>query len=178
MDEAVSAFGRLDCAFNNAGVATPPEGRDSWDEDWFDRVMAINVKGVMLGMKFQLRQMLKQESGAVVNTASVAGVSGMGPLAYVAAKQACRHRPFLAPSYAARAPRHPRRERRLSRRCAVTLRARERASRHSDRFADRVPARRVGEAGEIADAVLWLCSDQSSYVCGLALVIDGGRILT
>ncbi len=87
--QTVEAFGALDCAFNNAGISGGRERRltaDYLDEDW-DRVISINLKGVWLCMKAEIPQMLKQGSGAIVNTASVAGLVGLtGTVAYVAAK--------------------------------------------------------------------------------------------
>jgi NAD(P)-dependent dehydrogenase (short-subunit alcohol dehydrogenase family) len=175
--KTVRAYGRLDCAFNNAGVASPPDRRDTWDEAWFDRVMAVNVKGVLLGMKFQLRQMIEQKSGAVVNAASVAGLSGIGPLAYVASKHAVIG---LTRAAAMRVARHGVRVNAV---CPggiatpMTLGALERKPETFERYTGGAPAGRIGEPDEVADAVVWLCSDQSKYICGHPLVIDGGRLL-
>ena len=89
VDRAVEAFGSLDCAFNNAGISGGRERRRSadYEEEGFDRVIRINLKGVWLSMKAEIPQMLKQGSGAIVNTASIMGlIAAPGSVAYMAAK--------------------------------------------------------------------------------------------
>jgi NAD(P)-dependent dehydrogenase (short-subunit alcohol dehydrogenase family) len=175
--EAVKCFGRLDGAFNNAGIEVEHHRLADGDEATFDRIMAVNVKGVWLCMKHQLPVMVAQRSGAIVNTASVAGLVG-APLraAYAASKHAVVG---LTKSAAAE---YGRRGIRINSVCPGIIRTammeRALARRGSD-APQRDPGEaallgRVGEAGEIAAAVLWLLSDAASYVTGHQMTVDGG----
>jgi len=83
-----AAFGRLDIAFNNAGISGGRPGKDDFDEDRYDSVMAVNAKGVWLGMKYQIPEMLRGGGGTIVNMASIAGLTGVGALSYTASKHA------------------------------------------------------------------------------------------
>ncbi len=174
---AVSAFGRLDGAFNNAGIEEEHNRLADGDEALFDRIMAVNVKGVWLCMKHQLPVMAGQRGGAIVNTASVAGLVG-APLraAYAASKHAVVG---LTKSAAAE---YGRRGVRINAVCPGIIRTAmmDRAlARHRPEESQRdpglaTPMGRVGEAGEVAAAVLWLLSDAASYVTGHQLTVDGG----
>lgn len=174
---AVSAFGRLDCAVNNAGI----EGGKAFvptadaDEDIWDEVIAINLTGVFLCMKYEIRQMLTQGGGAIVNMSSVAGLIGTRiGIAYGASKHgvigATR---AAAMEYAAQGIR-------VNAVCPGVVRTEltERAFFHDQQLVAAMTARhpmgRLGTTGEVADAVLWLCSDASSFTTGHALPVDGG----
>lgn len=174
---AVSAYGRLDCAFNNAGVAPHQVGStrqatDEWSEDAFDRMIAVNLKGVWLCMKHEIAQMRAQGSGAIVNTASIAGLIGLPrATAYVAAKHAVVGMTKTAGlEYAQQGIR-------VNAVCpgfiATRMTERSRAERSTE-LLFMTPMRRFGEPGEIAEMVAWLCSDRASFVTGAAYAVDGG----
>ena len=179
MAETVVAFGRLDCAFNNAGIEVEhwrlAEGR----EETFDRIMAINVKGVWLCMKYELEQMLKQGGGSIVNTASIAGLTGAAKrAAYSASKHAVIGlTKSAAIEYAAQ-------NIRVNAVCPGVIHTQmyERALAADPKIQKGVermhPIGRLGEASEVAAAVLWLSSPAASFVTGHPLVVDGGFIAT
>lgn len=162
------AFGHLDAAYNNAGVQNiVAEAADASRED-FDRVVAINLRGVWSCMKFELRQMRKQGGGAIVNCSSIGGLvggAGRGVLGLTKSP---------AIEYAARGIR-------INAVCPGLIRTpmadRMMAAGQADALnamLKDVPIGRLGRAEEIADAVLWLCSPAASLVVGHALVVDGG----
>lgn len=171
----VERFGRLDCAFNNAGILPPTLPLAEVDAEEFGRVIAIDLKGVFLCMKHEIRQMLRNGGGAIVNTASVAGViadPGMSP--YVAAKHGVLGLTKAAAlDYATQgirvnaiAPgivRTPMIERWLA----------------DEAFAANLlagsPMHRAAEPEEIAGTVLFLCSSASSFTTGQTFVVDGGQ---
>ena len=180
LDAAVEAFGRIDCAFNNAGIG--PANLDhfgrrthEWTEDGFDRMIAVNLKGVWLCMKGEIERMKADEGGgAIVNTSSVAGLLGLpGGSAYVAAKHAVSGLTRTAGiEYAGD-------NIRVNAVCPgyiATDMTREVRARRGNELMNRVPARRMGEAQEIAEMVCWLCSDRSSYVTGATYNVDGGYV--
>ncbi len=180
LDAAVEAFGRIDCAFNNAGIG--PANLDhyarrthEWTEEGFDRMIAVNLKGVWLCMKGEIERMKADEGGgAIVNTSSVAGLLGLpGGSAYVAAKHAVSGLTRTAGiEYASDAIR-------VNAVCPgyiATDMTREARARRGNELMNRVPARRMGEAQEIAEMVCWLCSDRSSYVTGATYNVDGGYV--
>jgi NAD(P)-dependent dehydrogenase (short-subunit alcohol dehydrogenase family) len=181
---AVEIYGRLDFAFNNAGVG--PDGvrmmvrnvADLSEADW-DRTIDINLKGIFLCMKYEIRQMLKQKFGAIVNTASTAALKPPAGLsAYAASKSG-----IVGLSKAAAAE------------CAASgirinvvcpgptgrTRLMENLTgsdpSKKDLMLDIVAMRRLGEPEEIASAALWLCSDEASFVTGLVMPVDGGLTL-
>ena len=166
----VAEFGRLDCAFNNAGISN---SRPDFDLDLFRRTIEINLYGVAYGVKFQLEQMVKQKSGAIVNTASIAGLSGQGMPDYVASK----HRVVgitrsAALRYAALGIR-------VNAVCPGVIATGMTDPLMKDpemkaRIEAMTPMQRMGTADEIAEAVIWLCSDKASFVTGQALAVDGG----
>jgi NAD(P)-dependent dehydrogenase (short-subunit alcohol dehydrogenase family) len=173
--KTVTAFGRLDCAFNNAGIEEESKPLADCDEALFDRIMAVNVKGAWLCMKHEIRQMLKQGGGAIVNTASVAGLVG-APLqpAYAASKHAVVGMTRTAAAEYGKAGI------RINSVCPGVIRtpmlerALEREPRREKGIVKVHPIGRIGEAEEIAGAVLWLCSDAASFVTGHQLAVDGG----
>jgi NAD(P)-dependent dehydrogenase (short-subunit alcohol dehydrogenase family) len=175
VSEVVTAWGRLDCAFNNAGIEEEHVYFADADEAVFDRIMAVNVKGVFLCMKYQLRQMLLQGGGSIVNTASVAGLVGAPKMAsYAASKHAVIGLTKTA------AIEYGRKQVRINAVCPGVIRTAmyDRAVEADPRIAANVamvhPVGRIGEVDEVAAAVLWLSSDAASFVTGLAHTVDGG----
>jgi NAD(P)-dependent dehydrogenase (short-subunit alcohol dehydrogenase family) len=172
----VATFGRLDMAFNNAGVQVPPS--DAADElaENFDRVHAINLRGVWASMKHELRQMREQGSGAIVNCSSLAGLVG---LPRAASYHATKHGVIGLTRSAALeyAPRGIR----INAVCPGTIDTpmvaamlEGQADAMKERMRDQQPIGRMGSSDEIAAAVLWLCSPGASFVIGVALPVDGG----
>jgi NAD(P)-dependent dehydrogenase (short-subunit alcohol dehydrogenase family) len=175
VERTVSAFGRLDAAFNNAGVQSPiAETADASGEE-FDRVIAINLRGIWTCMKYELLQMRTQGSGAIVNTSSLGGIVGIaGRAAYHASKHGVLGlTKSSALEYAARGIR-------INAVCpgiidtpmVASMKTTE--SEAMKELMKEVPIARLGAPEEIASAVLWLCSPAASYVIGHALVVDGG----
>ncbi len=177
VDSAVSTYGKLDCAFNNAGIeGNMAPTADCTEENW-DRVIAINLKGVWLCMKYEIPEMLRQGSGAIVNTASVAGFVGFQGLpAYCASKggiiQLTR---AAALEYATRGIR-------VNAVCPGVIRTPmvDRITGGKPdaeaQFTALEPIGRMGAPEEVAEAVVWLCSDAASFVTGHPMVVDGGFI--
>jgi len=175
VDQTVAAFGRLDMAFNNAGIQAPPS--DAADElaDTFDRVNAVNLRGVWACMKHELRHMRDQGSGAIVNCSSLGGLVGLpGRAAYHASKHGVIGLTGSAAlEYAPRGIR-------INAICPgtfetpmVTDMIASGELDQADAIANQ-PIGRLGRADEIASTVLWLCSPGASFVLGVALPVDGG----
>ncbi len=175
---AIQSYGQLDCAFNNAGiegaVGTPIS---EYDEDNWDQVIDINLKGVWLCMKYELAQMLKQGCGTIVNTASVAGLVGGS---FGAAYHASKHGVVGLSKAAAVEYGNP--SIRVNAVCPGVIRT-EMADRliKDDMERERAvtalhPVGRLGTADEVAETVVWLCSDAASFVTGHALAVDGGFV--
>jgi NAD(P)-dependent dehydrogenase (short-subunit alcohol dehydrogenase family) len=172
---AVTEFGRLDAAFNNAGVmAQIAPTADSSREDW-DRVIGINLRGVWSCMKHELRQMQRQGSGAIVNNASVGALTGNpGIGSYIASKHGVVG---LTRTAALEYIRHGIRVNAVNPGLIDTQIARDVVNGNEEAYEDigkHVPIGRAGTPEEIASAVLWLCSPGASYVVGHALTVDGG----
>ena len=177
--QAVEAFGSLDCAFNNAGISGGTDRRltaDYLEEDW-DRVVGINLKGVWLCMKAEIPQMLKQGGGAIVNTASVAGLVGIpGTVAYVAAKHG------VTGLTKAAALEYAKSGIRVNAVCPGYIQTPMvqgifvENEGFEERVASRHPIGRLGEPSEIAAAVIWLSSDAASFVTGHNMPVDGGYV--
>lgn len=174
MAKIVADYGRIDCAFNNAGIEGPQIAlHDLSIQDW-DHLMSINLKGVWLCLKYEIIQMLKQGSGAIVNMSSVAGIVGMrGYSSYVAAKHgvigltkaAALEYATLGIRVNAICPgaiKTPLLDRMIGGNPQVEqwLIAQE-------------PIGRLGLPEEIAKAVVWLCSEEASFMTGHAMVVDG-----
>ena len=175
VDRAVAQFGRLDAAFNNAGVmASIAPTADSTREEW-ERVIGINLRGVWSSMKYELRQMQRQSSGAIVNNASVGALTGNpGIGSYIASKHGVVG---LTRTAALEYIQHNIRVNAVNPGLIDTQVARDVVAGNEeayDEIARNVPIRRAGRPEEIASAVLWLCSPGASYVVGHALTVDGG----
>ncbi len=175
--KAVDTYGRLDCAFNNAGIEGVIQPTVDYGEAHWDRVIAINLKGVWLCMKAELQQMLKQGGGAIVNTASVAGLVGLpGFSAYVAAKHGVNGLTKTAALEYAKAGI------RVNAVCPGAIRTPmlERAVRANpgseEQFVAVEPIGRMAAPAEVGEAVVWLCSDAASFVTGLPMAVDGGWV--
>lgn len=178
---AMDAYGRIDCFFNNAGIEGKLAAIVDMDEAAFDQVLNVNVKGVFLGLRAVLPVMLDQKSGAVVNTASVAGLVGTpGMSAYVASKHAVLG---LTKSAAGEVARYGLRVNAvcpgpIDTRMIHSIEAQIDPSNPgavADRYQAALPLGRYGTAEEVANVVLFLCSDLAGNVNGAQYVIDGGR---
>jgi NAD(P)-dependent dehydrogenase (short-subunit alcohol dehydrogenase family) len=175
LDRTVAAFGRLDMAFNNAGIQAPPTDAADEPAETFDRVNAINLRGVWACMKHELRQMRTQGSGAIVNCSSLGGLVGLpGRAAYHASKHGVIGLTRSAAlEYAPRGIR-------INVVCpgpVETPMVTDMIAKGELSVPDAVanqPIGRLGRADEIAAAVLWLCSAAASFVVGVALPVDGG----
>ncbi|WP_375773540.1 SDR family oxidoreductase [Archangium gephyra] len=174
---AVEAFGRLDCAVNNAGISGSMAPTGDYPEDMWDRIMATNLKGVWLCMKQEIQQMLKQGGGSIVNTASAAGLVGvqMAP-AYVAAKHGVVGLTKTAALEYAKA------NIRINAVCPGVIRTPmiTVATDHNPEIEAAViasePVGRMGTPEEAAEALVWLCSGAASFITGVALPVDGGLV--
>lgn len=178
---ALDAYGRIDCFHNNAGIEGKVAPTAEYDEDVFDAVIAVNVRGVFLGLRHVLPVMLKQGGGAVVNTASVAGLVGSpGMPAYVASKHAVIGLTKVAAGEVGRAGVRvnavcpgPIDTRMLSALQAQISPNNPEGARAA--YQQVIPQGRFGTAQEVANVVLFLCSDLASNVTGAQYVVDGGR---
>jgi NAD(P)-dependent dehydrogenase (short-subunit alcohol dehydrogenase family) len=175
VQKAVSTFGRLDAAFNNAGIQSPAVEIADLSGEVFDRINAINLRGVWACMKYELRQMRKQGSGAIVNNSSLGGLVGVpGRAAYHAAKHGVLGlTKSAALEYAGQGIR-------VNAVCPGIIETPMVASmlvgeaEAIKEMMKDVPIGRLGRAEEIADAVLWLCGPGSTFVIGQAIAVDGG----
>ena len=175
VNAVVGRYGRLDIAFNNAGIEGTPVRTADVSEADFDHIMAVNVKGVWLCMKYELQQMLLQGGGTIINAASVAGLIGAHSMpAYAASKHAVVGLTRTA------AVEYARKGIRVNAVCPAVIRTAmvERAIEQLPQLEQGAlmnnPSRRLGETHEVAEAVLWLASDASSFTNGAALTVDGG----
>lgn len=174
---AVGAFGGLDCAFNNAGIEGEPAATGDCSEENWDRTLAVNLKGVWLCMKHELAEMLKRRRGAIVNCSSIAGVVGFTSLpAYTASKHGVLGLTKTA------ALEYAKSGIRINAVCPGVIRTEmvDRFTKNDPKACAQLaagePVGRMGKPEEIAEAVLWLCSDAASFVTGHPLVVDGGWV--
>jgi NAD(P)-dependent dehydrogenase (short-subunit alcohol dehydrogenase family) len=176
--KTIETYGRLDCAFNNAGI----EGQmghniaDCTEENWA-RIIAVNLTGVFLCMKYEIPQMLKQGRGSIFNTASAAGLIGLpGGTAYVASKHG------VAGLTKSAALEYAKSGIRINAVCpgfirtAMVERVLDAGTISEEAMIAAEPIGRIGKPEEIANAVLFLCSDDASFVTGLPMPVDGGYV--
>jgi len=176
VERAVSTYGRLDAAFNNAGVNSEAAAFLETGDDEFERVMNVNLRGVWNCMKGELRQMIAQRSGSIVNCSSIGGLKGSrGRSAYSASKHT-----VIGLTRSA-ALDHAATGIRINAVCPgpVDTPMMERITHNEGRpgraeFEAVVPMRRYANPNEIANTVVWLCSDQASYVTGVSMPVHGG----
>ena len=177
IDAVVGTYRRLDCAFNNAGIAgwhvdAILKKTAEWSEEAFDRMIAVNLKGVWLCMRHELPQMQAQGSGAIVNTGSIAGLVGLpNSSAYVAAKHGVIGLTKTAALEYAEA------NIRVNAVCPGYIKTpmTEPSMRlRGEAILAQTPLKRMGSPEEIAEMVVWLCSERASYVSGAAYNVDGG----
>ncbi|WP_339516771.1 SDR family oxidoreductase [Pseudomonas sp. RL_15y_Pfl2_60] len=175
MQQVVQCYGRLDYAFNNAGIEIEQGKLADGSESEFDAIMGVNVKGVWLCMKHQIPLLLAQGGGAIVNTASVAGLGAAPKMSiYSASKHAVIG---LTKSAAVE---YAKKKVRVNAVCPAVIdtdmfrRAYEADPRKAEFAAAMHPVGRIGKVEEIAAAVLYLCCDEAGFTTGQALAIDGG----
>jgi len=174
---AVAAFGRLDCAFNNAGVATASVGPGAQrlhelSQASFDAMLAINLTGVFLCLKHEIAQMMAQGGGSIVNTASVAGLIGL-PMSshYVAAKHGVVG---LTKTAAMEYAQDNIRVNCVNPGYVTTPMTAQSVETRLEAMMAKVPMNRMGLPEEIAEGVVWMLSDRASFMTGASHVIDGG----
>ncbi len=177
VDAAVRRFGRLDCAFNNAGVEGAYANTVDYSLEEFSRVLAINVTGVFLCMQPEIRAMGRTGGGAIVNTASITGLVGWrGAPAYSASKHAVIGLTKTAALECAR------QGIRVNAICPGVIetpmgtRIMNESPGAREKLAAKHPMRRLGRPEEVANAVVYLCSDAASFTTGLAMTMDGGLV--
>ncbi len=174
----IDAFGGLDCAFNNAGINPATAGAGGGQkiadvslESW-NRMLAVNLTGVWLCLRHEVQAMRARGGGAIVNTASIAGLLGLaGASSYPVSKHGVVGLTKVA------AADHASDHIRVNAICPgyiETPMTEETRQRHGNRIIDRVPMSRFGEPEEIAEAVVFLCSDRASFVTGSCWTADGG----
>lgn len=177
VQRALATFGRLDCAVNNAGVSGVEASTAECSEENWDRVLATNLKGVWLCMKYEIPAMLEQGRGAIVNTSSISGLIGLaGWPAYCASKHGILGLTKVA------ALEYCRRGIRINAVCPGVIHTPmlEGSFRDNpqarDALAASEPIGRMGQPEEVAAAIVWLCSDAASFMVGSCVSIDGGFV--
>jgi NAD(P)-dependent dehydrogenase (short-subunit alcohol dehydrogenase family) len=172
----IERYGRLDCACNNVGIQGVVTLTADCTEDNWDSVMDTNLRGTWLCMKYEIAQMLKQSAGAIVNIASGAGLLGVqGLSAYCASKHGVVGLTKAAAlDYATAGIR-------INAVCPGAMRTRQLerylAVYPEDKLTASIPMGRLGRPEEIAEAVVWLCTDAASYMTGHSMVVDGGYVV-
>ena len=174
VEESVNCFGRLDFAVNNAGIAGPWQPLQNYPHDGWDRVLGVNLTGVFYCMQAEIRRMA-DSGGAIVNIASIAGKLGLpNQAAYTASKHGVIGLTRVAAQEAAR------HNIRVNAVCPVFTETPLFSPmiadnpRRAQKMLERIPMRRFGQPQDIADAIVWLCSEQSRFVTGQAINLDGG----
>ena len=175
IEKAIARFGRLDYAFNNAGIEGEMASTHECTEANWDKTTGVNLKGVWLCMKHEIQQMLKLNKGAIVNCASIAGLSGFAGLsAYVATKHG------VVGLTKSAALEYAKQGIRVNAVCpgvihtAMIDRITGRDKEVEKQYIAMEPIGRMGNPEEVAEAVVWLCSDAASFVTGIAMPVDGG----
>jgi NAD(P)-dependent dehydrogenase (short-subunit alcohol dehydrogenase family) len=178
VEHALRSYGGLDCAHNNAGIAAPMAKLADYPDDGWDRTIAVMLTGVYLCMKAEIPRMLERGGGAIVNTASGVGLVGYpGQAAYTASKHGVLGLTKVAAlDYGAQGVR-------VNAICPGTVRtpmvddAVQRDPSLDEYLKTLHPIGRIGEASEIAEAAVWLCTPAASFVLGVALPVDGGYVV-
>jgi NAD(P)-dependent dehydrogenase (short-subunit alcohol dehydrogenase family) len=175
VDGTIETYGKLDIAFNNAGIEIESSKLADGDEATYDKIMDVNVKGVWRCMKYQIPALLKQSSSAIVNTASIAGLGAAPKMSiYSASKHAVIG---LTKSAAVE---YGKKGLRVNAICPAVIdtemfrRATENDPQKEQYVRSLHPVGRIGQPEEVAAAVLYLCSDLAGFTTGVALPIDGG----
>jgi NAD(P)-dependent dehydrogenase (short-subunit alcohol dehydrogenase family) len=177
VEKTISVYGRLDFAFNNAGIEGYTASTIDCTEENFDRTIGVNLKGIWLCMKYEIPEMIKQGKGVIVNCASIAGLVGFPGLpAYVATKHGVIGLTKTA------ALEFVKSGIRVNAVCPGVIktsmidRITGKKKEVEEQFKAMEPIGRMGEPEEVANTVVWLCSDQSSFVTGHAMAVDGGWV--
>jgi NAD(P)-dependent dehydrogenase (short-subunit alcohol dehydrogenase family) len=177
IDKTIDTFGRLDFAFNNAGIEGISAIVQECSEENWDKTIGVNLKGIWLCMKYEIPEMLKNGKGAIVNCSSVAGLIGYSGLpAYVASKHGVLGLTKTAALECAK------KGIRINAVCPGVIqtpmidRLTGKKKETIDQFKEKEPIGRFGKPEEIANAVLWLCSEESSFVTGISMPVDGGFV--
>jgi NAD(P)-dependent dehydrogenase (short-subunit alcohol dehydrogenase family) len=177
VNKTIETYGRIDCAFNNAGIEGRMADTVAATEENFDRIIAINLKGVWLCMKYEIPQMLKQGGGSIVNTASAAGLVAVeGLSAYNASKHGVVGLTRTA------ALEFAQKNIRVNCVCPglintpMVARMIDSGGMNEQDFIAAEPVARMGKPEEIGEGVVWLLSDAASFVTGHPLAIDGGWV--
>lgn len=177
VEKTIATFGRLDYAFNNAGIEGKQGGTQDCSEENFDKTIGVNLKGIWLCMKYEIPEMIKQGKGVIVNCSSVAGLVGFAGLpAYVASKHGvigltktsaleCAKLGIRVNAVCPGVIQTPMIDR-------ITGKDKEAI----EQFTGLEPVGRFGQPEEIANAVIWMCSDGASFVTGHAMAVDGGFV--
>lgn len=178
MARIASDAGRLDAAFNNAGITGGTHRIEDYPTEDFERVLSINLKSVFLGLKHELPLMLRNGGGAIVNTASVAALTGPGGMsAYAASKHGVHGLTRVAAmENAARGIRVNAIAPGWTETPMVVANSQQNPA-FAELARKAIPAKRGAQPSEVADAAIWLCSDEASYLQGHMLVIDGGMTI-
>jgi NAD(P)-dependent dehydrogenase (short-subunit alcohol dehydrogenase family) len=173
VQQAEATFGRLDAAFNNATDGPLPAPLADLEPEGFDRAIHTNIRGTFLGMKYQIQAMLRSGGGAIVNMASLAGIEGVANLAAYAAGKAgiVALTKVAALDYADQGIR----VNVVAPGTILTHHLRRAGAEAQRQAALATPMRRIGQVEEVAATVVWLCSDEASFVTGVILPIDGGQ---
>jgi NAD(P)-dependent dehydrogenase (short-subunit alcohol dehydrogenase family) len=174
VDRTLETFGRLDAAFNNAGVSSPPTPLAELPIEEFDHEIDVDLRGIFLSMRFEIPAMLDGGGGSIVNMASTVGVRGWNGLAaYTAAKHGVVGLTQTAAlDYADRGIRINA----LAPGSIVNDRIAALSDAQRAPIADAIPAHRIGRPEEVAAAAAWLCSDQSAFITGAVIAVDGGQL--
>ena len=177
VNQIVKLYGKLDIAINNAGISGTPARTADISLDSWDKVMSVNATGVFYCMRAEIQQMLKQTSGTIVNISSIAGLQGLpNNLPYVASKHAVVGMTKTA------AIEYARKNIRINAVCPVFTvtplfnpeMMEQISAGLSDKLKAGIPMKRFADPIEMANAIIWLCSDKASFVTGLAMPVDGG----
>lgn len=178
IQQTVSTYGRLDIAVNNAGIAGGNKPFAEVAEETFDRVIAVNLKGIFLCMKYELPALVAAGGGAIVNVSSTAGLVGIGAgiAPYIASKHG------IVGLTKAAALEYARQSIRVNAVAPGTTRTPVNEQwidneQISQRLVSGIPMGRVADSAEVAEAILWLCSDAASYITGVTMPVDGGYIV-